>query len=452
MSEEKSTPKEYIIKPFWNAQCQELSRKLPLPTKSDYTNALLKQSNSIKEVGKSWFSTTFLKLPENDSLKTYFPLSKSLATETTQTKHIRVKQIKIYPNETQKEIINKWFGTARFVYNYCIDYFKLHPQTTLNKIKLRDIIFPKLPKWCKSTPCAVKEYAVRDFATAKKNAIDKYKKTKKYQELSYKSVRDNQSIHIVKTSIKQNAIYPRYLKELEFVEKLPDHYLSSRLIKQNNEYYLCVPYESPTVNYDNRDTVVSLDPGIRTFMTFYSENNYGELAKNDISRIYRLLHAKDKLESKMTKEKAKKRYRMKKAKHNIEKKIKNVVNEVHKKSINFLTKNYSNIILPDFQTKHICRKLDSSNRRKILAWSHYKFQTKLKEVCTRTKTNLYIVKEDYTSKTCGLCGTLNDNLRSNKVFKCKVCQKEYDRDINGARNILIKTVIESLPRTESAIM
>jgi putative transposase len=50
-----------------------------------------------------------------------------------------------------------------------------------------------------------------------------------------------------------------------------------------------------------------------------------------------------------------------------------------------------------------------------------------------------IVDESYTSKTCGKCGTLNENLKSKKVFKCNECDLLIDRDINGARNILIRT-------------
>ena len=46
--------------------------------------------------------------------------------------------------------------------------------------------------------------------------------------------------------------------------------------------------------------------------------------------------------------------------------------------------------------------------------------------------------EEYTSKTCSVCGYLKLNLGGNKVFKCDRCQAIIDRDINGARNILIK--------------
>lgn len=48
------------------------------------------------------------------------------------------------------------------------------------------------------------------------------------------------------------------------------------------------------------------------------------------------------------------------------------------------------------------------------------------------------VTEEYTSKTCGNCGELNEKLGSNKTFECQKCKIVIDRDCNGCRNILLK--------------
>ena len=69
---------------------------------------------------------------------------------------------------------------------------------------------------------------------------------------------------------------------------------------------------------------------------------------------------------------------------------------------------------------------------------HYSFRLRLTEKCKQRGNELYFVDESYTSKTCTCCGQLNNSLGSNKVFNCKSCGLEIDRDINGARNILIK--------------
>ena len=48
----------------------------------------------------------------------------------------------------------------------------------------------------------------------------------------------------------------------------------------------------------------------------------------------------------------------------------------------------------------------------------------------------------HTSKTCGKCGNLHANLGSNKCFKCPKCEMKMDRDINAARNIMLKYLSE----------
>ena len=73
--------------------------------------------------------------------------------------------------------------------------------------------------------------------------------------------------------------------------------------------------------------------------------------------------------------------------------------------------------------------------------SFYKFKTKLQSLCEKRGNILYIVDESYTSKTCGRCGNLNNKLGGNKIYKCTNCNLVIDRDINGARNILLKHTV-----------
>ncbi len=51
-------------------------------------------------------------------------------------------------------------------------------------------------------------------------------------------------------------------------------------------------------------------------------------------------------------------------------------------------------------------------------------------------------EEWYTSKTCSECGNIDDRLGTNKIYKCKSCDSIMDRDLNAAKNILLKFLIE----------
>jgi putative transposase len=48
--------------------------------------------------------------------------------------------------------------------------------------------------------------------------------------------------------------------------------------------------------------------------------------------------------------------------------------------------------------------------------------------------------EEYTSKTCECCKKINKSLGSKKTFICPNCKFTIDRDINGARNIMLKVL------------
>ena len=130
---------------------------------------------------------------------------------------------------------------------------------------------------------------------------------------------------------------------------------------------------------------------------------------------------------------------------------------MHNQLASYLTKKYDSIVVPQLPVKKLVRKAKetcdeqaSSNevKRKISSktsnilvnLSFYKFMDKLKCLCDLRKTNLYIVDESYTSKTCGVCGYIKENLGGNKVYKCDDCGLKIGRDYNGARNILIKNM------------
>ena len=72
--------------------------------------------------------------------------------------------------------------------------------------------------------------------------------------------------------------------------------------------------------------------------------------------------------------------------------------------------------------------------------SHGFFIERLKFKISQSNNKLIIANESYTSKMCGNCWVLNNELGSAKIFKCTNCGVEIDRDVNGARNILIKEI------------
>lgn len=75
----------------------------------------------------------------------------------------------------------------------------------------------------------------------------------------------------------------------------------------------------------------------------------------------------------------------------------------------------------------------------MLTWSHYSFRKILENKSKQYPwCKVFVVNEAFTSKTCGCCGFIHAKLGSSKTFKCPRCKIEMDRDVNGARNILLR--------------
>jgi transposase len=68
--------------------------------------------------------------------------------------------------------------------------------------------------------------------------------------------------------------------------------------------------------------------------------------------------------------------------------------------------------------------------------SHYKFRQHLINKGNEYGCQIIEVTEEYTSKTCTNCLQISDKY-TNRVKECTNCRYKIDRDINGARNILL---------------
>ena len=151
-----------------------------------------------------------------------------------------------------------------------------------------------------------------------------------------------------------------------------------------------------------------------------------------------------------------KRYRMKKALKRLRARQSNIVDGHHYAYIHFLCANFRNILIPRFSVKSmiankprigedgkLIKKSVLSKRTKqvLVALKHFSFRQRLIQKSSEyPNTNIWIATEEYTSKTCGKCGTLHQKLGGSKVFKCPnpECDMDTDRDWNGARNVLLK--------------
>jgi putative transposase len=156
--------------------------------------------------------------------------------------------------------------------------------------------------------------------------------------------------------------------------------LDSRLIYQYGEWFLSVPHRACPVEKrgqlsvpENQRRIVALDPGVRAFQTFYSENSAGHIGQGDFGRIHRLCFYLDNLISRLSKVNGKTKREMKRAANRIRKKIHNLIKEIHGKTACFLVKNFDVILLPTFETKQMTGRSERKLQKKSVRATRSEF-------------------------------------------------------------------------------
>ncbi|EGJ30667.1 MULTISPECIES: RNA-guided endonuclease TnpB family protein [Moorena] len=397
---------------------------------------------------KSWFSTNLKVVFDQNLPQILSPSFTSYPAGFTDSESTvkKSKKIHLFLNPEQRAIIRKWFGVSRYVFNKTIKILQ-DGETKANWKAIKTGILNDLPEWCKEVPYQIKSIAIKDACTAVREAKKKYKKTFQIQRVRFRSRKNPiQSCYIPKSAVSTLGIYHTKLGEIGYTESLPDQVCDSRLTSNNGNYYLVVPYKETKKKTENQGRVVALDPGVRTFITFFSETSVGKIGNGDFSRIQRLCQHLDNLLSKISKSSGGQKRRMRKAARRMIVKVQNLINELHHKTARFLVDNFDVILLPTFETSQMSkrknRKIRSKTVRNMLSFAHYRFQEFLKHKAIEAGKIVVDVCEAYTSKTVSWTGELV-NIGGGRIIRSKVDGRSMDRDINGARGIFLRALVDT---------
>jgi len=199
------------------------------------------------------------------------------------------------------------------------------------------------------------------------------------------------------------------------------------------DYYPPEDFRESRRNVESQDvpeTTISLDPGVRKFLVGFTPEtqSFDTICSEGKTKLIPLLQEIDQMQP----------GREKRLKW---KRVKNLVDDLHWKSIRYLTKSYGSIILGDIGISSIMRgrRLHRMTKRVLQMFSFHKFKLRLQWKCQMVDRTFALVDESYTSKTCCRCGELA-NVGGSETFKCNLddCGFGTDRDCNGAVNIYLK--------------
>ncbi len=447
ISARDSTTKGEGLEPYWNELCAQISSQLLLPVETGLPGSGLNSLStwSVSTVEKSWFSTNLKAVQKPNLPPTFCPSFTSSLAEFTDSENTakKSKKIRLFLNAEQRLIVRKWLGVSRYVFNKTVAMLK-DGETKANWYAIKTGILNDLPEWCREVPYQIKAVAIRDACIAVRYAKKKYKKTSQIQRVKFRSKKDiTQSCFIPKTAVSAKGIYHTKLGQSTYSESLPDDICDCRLTSNNGNYHLSVPHKVTSKKTENQGRVVALDPGVRTFITFFSETSVGQIGCGDFAQIQRLCQHLDNLKSKISKAQGGQKRRMRKAARRMTIKIQNLISELHHKTARFLVDNFDVILLPTFETAQMSRKgsrkIRSKTVRNMLNFAHYRFKEFLKHKAQETGKTVVDVCEAYTSKTVSWTGELV-NIGGSKIIKSKVDGRIMDRDINGARGIFLRAL------------
>lgn len=449
--DQDSTSIEKDCKPYWSDLCGEISSRLLLPVVTDCADSDLNYSSSwhSKTVDKSWFLTNLFTVRKPNLQQIFLPsfTSSPVGCTDSEVTARRSRKIRLFLNPEQKALLKQWLGVSRFVYNTTIKYLQ-EPDTKANWMGIKTGILNSLPDWTKSVPFQIKSIAIKDACLAVKAAKKGFKKDGQIRKFRFRSRKDTkQSIFIPKSAIKDCGIYHTILGRSKLKEALPASFSDGRLTLAYDEYYLVVTLYVQPEQTDNQGRLVALDPGVRTFMTFFSEQSFGFLGEDSNLFIQKLCFPLDKLVSRISKSPSQQKRRLKKAASRLRCKIKNLIKELHHKSAKFLVDNFDVILLPTFETSQMVsksrRKLRNKSVRQMLTLSHYEFKTFLNWKAWEQSKTVVDCNEAYTSKTVSWTGEIIKNLGGARIIKSLSTGFKMDRDLNGARGIFLRALVDT---------
>jgi IS605 OrfB family transposase len=409
--------------------------------KSYKLNIFLKYSKDLKE--KLMRPNYFKEIEEkNNNLESLLETYNSLKKENTK----KILNIKNTNNKINKEIKKINDEIKKIKYEYLPDFTFQNIRDVLNE-KIFAII--NKSQLFNDNETKIRKHildeSVHQVCTNIKSMLENYSNgnIKGFKLRKIKMNKTSKNLILENAFFKPGSIFKKIFKDMK-CEKNGKPYDILNVFNQKtscnlvhdyttNTYKLFIPQKVIKQETQNNKSL-SGDLGIRTFLTGISDNEILEIGissemdiKKMVEKIIKLKNPSMKIRNKQKKIKK------------LRKDVANKVDELHWKTIKFITKNYKTVVIGDINVKSIVRKegnLSNFNKDLIHALSIYKFKQRLKYKCECMGLKFYMPDEYGTSKLCSCCGSYND-VKESKHYKCKTCKLQIDRDVNSARSIMM---------------
>ena len=353
-------------------------------------------------------------------------------------------QIRVYPNQAQRQQICKTIGCCRFVFNQMLaERKKVYEQLKADieslksyKYKTEKELKVEFPFLVEASSRALQqsrinlESAYTNFF-AKRNGFPKFKIKKKSAE-SYREPQVNDFIEVKDNKIKLlklGWVKLSYLPK-DFTGKIKSVTVSK---SKTNEYYVSILTEQESVVKERvSNEVIGLDLGLTDFCVS-SKGEFIEPIKADLKK----LEKKIRFWQKKLARQIKGSFRGVKTKLKLNKvyeKMKRLQNYYFWHLANKLSRENQAISLETLSIGNMKENRRLSHSIHLTSWGE--FITKLKQKAVEYETSLHFAERFYAStKICHNCKIKKEMSLAERIYVCADCGYEQQRDINAALNL-----------------
>lgn len=375
---------------------------------------------------------------------------------------LKAIKVRIYPDDVQKVFISKQLGCCRKIYNLLLNYKKNEREQNHKFIGLKELgkYLTDLKKqdnynYLNEVHSKVLQQSMQDLNTAFNNFFNGLKKNQHIGYPRFKSKHDNKQScrfpvdifnrkNYICDKIKGNRItlikqlsnihFKCSRKDEKYLNKNQRFIHSVTLIKSNTDkHFLSILIDYQLVKYEQLDTVIGLDLGIKDFIVDSNGNRFENkhFYKNKERHIKFLSKC---LSRKQKGSKNRNKARIKLAK--VHEKIVNQRNNYLHQITSMLVNENQVICIEDLNVNGMLQ--NHKLAKSVQELSLYEFRRQLEYKCRFYGRQLIVIDRFYpSSKTCHYCGYINKNLKLNdREWLCPECNQIIDRDYNAALNIL----------------
>ena len=347
---------------------------------------------------------------------------------------------RLYPNEKQKILLEKHFGSVRFLYNLALETKQMAysgNKTNLSRFDLQAqlIDLKKECEWLReinsqSLQCALLNL---DGAYTKffkgLNSFPKFKKKSNKQSFQCpQSVTlDNKGLSLpkIKEPIKI-ILHRRFFGKIKTVtiSKTP-----------TNKYFASILVDTAKIIPEKKaiNNPVGIDLGIKAFIVTSNGEKFEnpKYLKNSIDRL-KVLSRRLSKKQKGSNNRNKVRLQVSK----LHEKVNNQRRDFLHKTSDAITKQYDTICIENLQVSNMLKNHKLSRSISDCGWSTFTDFLEYKAEW-RGVNIVRIGTFDPSTKLCSVCGSLNNELTlADREWTCPKCNSVLDRDENAAVNIL----------------